>query len=390
MIACFAWTNLQILNITNAKVNIYGEEKADLYVRTGPHMSKELIAAVKNSGVFENVYIIDPIVLNYKHMPLGFIKILRVFLLRRAYQKAFDALLEHTASKKNYSRAMISWFYAENAFVIDYFNRNSDKLAITLVEEGTGSYCYTKKQLAFSLFGAAKFKDKVRLMLSEGFLARRLAKKIDTTCMYRPEYAQPDIDYKKIALPQVLEDTNPVVYGLLNALGNSLDYSQHIHYNKRRFIYFTVYSQEGSSFDNISYKILDSIIDSSFQGQVAVKVHTNNSTHAQKFAVDYEDRIYVDRNVYIFESLYTQLEDPSNKVLISCASTAAFNPKFMFNHEPYVIFTYRLYNTYRQIGVERDDWMADALLDAYEDKSRILIPNSIIELQEMIRNIYRA
>ena len=76
-------------------------------------------------------------------------------------------------------------------------------------------------------------------------------------------------------------------------------------------------------------------------------------------------------------------------MLVSCASTATLNPKFMFGDEPYVIFTYRLYDTYRQCGVERDDWIANALLDAYEDKSRVMIPNSMHELHNMIKNIHR-
>ena len=105
--------------------------------------------------------------------------------------------------------------------------------------------------------------------------------------------------------------------------------------------------------------------------------------------MSYEDRIYVDRNIYIFEALYAQLDNPSDKVLVSCASTATLNPKFMFGEEPYVIFTYRLYNTYRQVGIERDDWIANALLDAYEDKSKVMIPNSMQELKDMIRRIHR-
>lgn len=40
MVACFAWTNLQILNTTNARVNLYGDKKADLYVRMGMHISR--------------------------------------------------------------------------------------------------------------------------------------------------------------------------------------------------------------------------------------------------------------------------------------------------------------------------------------------------------------
>ena len=132
MIACFAWTNLQILNVTNTKVNLYPEEKADLYIRMGGHISKELIGAVKASGVYENVYSLDPVVLSYSRMRLGFIPHFKAMLLKGAYVKAYNALMDNTAPNKEYSRVLMAWFYAENAFVINYFAKHTKQLAITI------------------------------------------------------------------------------------------------------------------------------------------------------------------------------------------------------------------------------------------------------------------
>ena len=389
MIACFAWTNLQILNTTNARVNIYGDQKADLYVRMGRHISKELIAAVRASGIYENVYILDPIVLSYKNMKLGFIPHVKVLFLKRAYIDAYNALMDHTAPNRRYERVLMAWFYAENAFVINYFAKNTDKLAITLVDEGTGSYCYNKKELTFPMFMAGRWKDRLRRNVTERGLARKLGRKIDTMCMYRPEYRQPDIDYKMLTLPQIRKDSNPVIYDLLCSSAAGIDPTKLIRYDKRRYYYFSLFSQEGKKFDETSVEILDTMVNAGFEKQAVAKIHTGNTAHATNFAKNYEDRIYVDRDVYIFESLYAQLERPNEKVLVSCASTATLNPKFMFGDEPYVIFTYRLYDTYRQCGVERDDWIANALIDAYEDKSRVMIPNSMHELHNMIKNIHR-
>lgn len=389
MIACFAWTNLQILNTTNARINLYGDKKADLYVRMGRHISRDLIAAVRESGVYENVYILDPIVLSYKNMKLGFIPHLKVLLLKRAYLEAYDALMDHTAPNRKYERVLLAWFYAENAFVINYFAKNTDHLAITLVDEGTGSYCYKKKELYFPMFMAGRWKDRLRRNLTERPIAKRLSKNIDTMILYQPEYCQEDIDYTKLTMPKIHKDTNPIMYEILCKAGRSLDHTQFIHYNKRRYYYFSLFSQEGKSFDDVSVQILDTMVNASFEKQAVCKLHTGNTHHATHFAKNYEDRIHVDREVYIFESLYAQLDDPGDKVLVSCASTATLNPKFMFGYEPYVIFTYRLYNTYRQCGVERDDWISSALLDAYEDKSKVLIPNSMDELHNMIRKIHR-
>ena len=60
MIACFAWTNTQIVNATNARINIFADEEADLYVRMGPQISETLIHAVELSGVYQNIYCVDP------------------------------------------------------------------------------------------------------------------------------------------------------------------------------------------------------------------------------------------------------------------------------------------------------------------------------------------
>lgn len=107
----------------------------------------ELVDAVKASGVYKNVYTFDPIVLNYKNIKGGKIPHLKVLLQKRAFTNAYTALMDHTAPNKEYERVLMAWFYAENAFVVNYFAKNTKHLAITLIDEGTGSYCYDKKQL---------------------------------------------------------------------------------------------------------------------------------------------------------------------------------------------------------------------------------------------------
>ena len=239
------------------------------------------------------------------------------------------------------------------------------------------------------MFMANSIKIKIKRYLAEGALAKRFAKNIDSICLYRPEYCRPDIDFEKKQLPIINKDTNPIMYELLCNAVNGLDYTHSIRYDKCNFLYFTTYSAEGKPFELRSLEILDKIEKVASGRNSIVKVHMGNTSHGTSFAKSYEDRMFVDRERYIFEGLYAQLKHPNKKVFISCASTATINPKFMFGDEPYVIFTYRLYDTYRQCGVERDDWMSSALIDAYEDKSRVLIPNSLYELEEMLREIYK-
>lgn len=389
MIACFAWTNLQMINISNAKVNLYSDEQADLFVRMGPHISAALVEAVRNSGIYKNVYTFDPVVLSYKNMRWGWVPGFKVFLLKGAFQEAYSKLLQDLCGTRKYSRVLITWFYAENVFAVDYWMRNTDKLAITLVEEGTGSYFYKKKDLFFPMFMGKHMKDRIRRKITEYPLAKKLSKCIDTICLYQPQCCQPDVDYIRLALPQVTESANPRIHHLLCAATPADSIPQKSKYDNSDAIYFSPFSQEGLAYDAVSQDVLLWTADLLAPRSIVAKLHTGCPEHAETFAKGFEDRVFVDRNVFIFEGLYAQLQDPGEKLLISCISSAAINPKFMFGDEPYVIFTYRLYPDYQKRPIPGNDWIANALINAYEDKSRVMIPNSMHELQQMIRSIHR-
>lgn len=387
MIACFAWTNLQIINMTNARINLYAEEKADLFIRMGPHISGELVEAVRSSGIYEHVYSFDPVVLSYRNMKLGWIPGFKVFLLRGEFRKAYDALLEELCGRQKYSRALVTWFYVDNVFVLDYWKRHADSFAITLVEEGTGTYFYSKKDLAFPMFMGKCLKDRIRRKVTEGPLARVLRKDIDSICMYRPEYSQKDVDYRKLQLPRISQTENAEVYQLLCAATKSVARSNLDRYENSRAIYFSLFSQEGPEYDATSLEILTALIEAFPSGQVAAKIHTGDPVHAGNFALEVENRVFTDRQVYIFEGLYAQMHERSRKLLVSCISSAAINPKFMFGEEPTVIFTYRLYHDYKTRPILGDDWIAAALLDAYSDKSRVMIPDSMEELKQILERL---
>ncbi len=387
MVACYAWSNSTIINITNAMVNLFSEERGDLFVRMGPHISETLISAVKASGAYDNVYCFDPVNIDYNKVKVCKIPKVRVFFLKKVSEEAYAGLLESVCGNKSYNRVILPWFYADSVFMMSYWERFADSMKVTLVEEGTSSYCFTKKQMSFPMFNAPTLRAKFKRYMTEGILANRFAKMIDSICIYRPEYCRPDIDYKKLELPKIKQESNPVLHNILVNAAVDLEYQKLLSYDERNVIYFSSYNTEDLNWDARSTQILDAIVNAGGDENVVAKIHQNQTTHAQRFAGKYEERIYVDRDKYLFEGLYVQTKNRNNKVLISCISTAAINPKFMFDEEPYVIFTFRLYDGYRQRGVERDDWMANALISAYKDKSKVKIPNSVYELEEMIQEI---
>ena len=385
MIACYAWSNLQIINVTNAVINLYPDQKADLFIRMGPHVSHRLIASLERSGVYEHVHCIDPLVIDTKKTSLGRLPKLRFLATKPALLNAYSAMLDHLCGETVYERILLPWFFADSVFLLAHWAKYNKHLAISFVEEGTSSYCYTKQQMCYSLFNAPNFKARLKRYFTEGALMKRFKKNVDTICVYRPEYCRPDIDFKKLALPVINQETNPIMYRIMTGAVTQLDYTHFIRYEKRNVYYFSSYSMDDPSFEKQCASLLDSIMKCKHRSKIICKVHTHNSTHAERFAADVDDQIFVDRAQYIFEGLFMQLPDQDKKALVSCVSTTSINAKFMFGVEPYVILTYRLYNGYRQNPVERDDWMAQQLIDAYDDKSKVMIPNSIHEFEEMLR-----
>ncbi|RKJ54157.1 hypothetical protein D7Y09_08570 [bacterium 1XD42-1] len=384
MIACFAWTNTQIVNATNARINIFADEEADLYVRMGPQISETLIHAVELSGVYQNIYCVDPVHLNYNKLKFGIFRKFRVLFLESAYKKAYNNILNNICSGKEYNRIILTWFYAENVFFVNYWAKNTAKFSITFLDEGTGSYCNNKKEMFFPVSLIGSFKERLKRFIAEWRMSKKYARYVDSICMYRPEYCQDDIDLKKIKIPVIDQKQNPTMYKIICDATKNLDSTHFIRYEKRRVYYFSTFNPEGKTYDLRSIEILKIITEISGKNAVIAKIHTNSSNHAKTFARSLEDIIFIDREKYIFEGLYIQIPNRTNKVLISVVSTTAIYPKFMFNEEPYIILTYRLYDTYRQLGVERDDRIAEILLDSYTDKSRIMIPNSMYELKNML------
>ena len=95
--------------------------------------------------------------------------------------------------------------------------------------------------------------------------------------------------------------------------------------------------------------------------------------------------IFVDRRNYLFESLYISL-DLDKKVLITDGSAAVLHPKYIFNKEPYIIFTYRLMSKVKNNLKKR---YYEDLYVAYADNTKLYVPENLDEFKNVIFEIER-
>lgn len=77
-------------------------------------------------------------------------------------------------------------------------------------------------------------------------------------------------------------------------------------------------------------------------------------------------------------------------VLIGPCSTAQFTPKALYNKEPWIIFTHRLYTIDYSYFKENFTNISELLKESYSNKNKILEPSSINELIECLNRIQAA
>lgn len=99
-------------------------------------------------------------------------------------------------------------------------------------------------------------------------------------------------------------------------------------------------------------------------------------------------------NVSFIPEIFFLNADIENKLLISSGSATVFNPAFIFNKNPFVILTYKLFgenedlqkDLFRCSGSELENKINKTLISGYRDKSKIYIPRTLHELDEAIKD----
>lgn len=79
-----------------------------------------------------------------------------------------------------------------------------------------------------------------------------------------------------------------------------------------------------------------------------------------------------------------------NSLLIGMSSTAQFVPKFMYNFEPYVIFTYKLYDELSYKNVERYEKLFILLKSTYKASDKVIRVESMKELMDTILYLQKS
>lgn len=395
----YAFTSLQLINMYNLKYMLYSNIESDLYIATGHRISPELIQSVYDAGIFRKIYVDNHLLTEKKlqnqtkdivyssnssiinTFPEAIITIGRIIYNIFSNIHLKDIINSNNKQSK-YNHIFIGTFGGSTPIIVKTILKINPSLKISIVEEGTVNYQRSLNELAqeYTLVG---MKD-AYYWLSKVFGVNRyfclnMVKLVNTIYLYSPD-SYNFRDCRSICkLPPINAD-NPT-YSLLTSENTKLVISE---YHNREFCYLL---QDSSPCLNI---LLETILETIKPSNIIFREHPWHPVLKEiDDSIDLREA-YIDTSAQIvsFESIINQLST-NQFVLITTDSSASLTPKYMFNKEPYIIYLYKLTNNRSKKDIENRDELICSLNRMYINKDRILIPQTIQELEICLQYILK-
>jgi len=368
MILFYAWTDTQIINAINVKLNVYPKRQADLLIFRLSRVSEDLLTVLKNRNIFENVYVLEIPKFYLERKRSGIKEKAQALFLGNSYRKYFKQQLKQLFGEQKYKCFLISAFWSETLLIVRYLKSN--KPEIIFYEEGLAAYSGTPKWL-YRAVPNRGIKPWVRTMLYYGISAYTYRKYAKGIYLYMPVLS--NIDYlEKWQIPLVRR-AEEICCELVQVEGNDV-------YKNSDVIYIAEAPNSKNKYpvDKI-YQTLDAIYEIKKDAKVVVKVHPIMKISECELNLEKYSHVYIDYQSERFEQKIMTLEMDS-KVVITGNSTSALYMKWVYEKTPYVIL----------LDSERTSQLieyAERYVENYE-KEKAYIGNSVLELREILRKIW--
>lgn len=383
----YAWTNVVLLNAVNTKINYYQNTSADLLIRCSATLFQPLIQQIEALGIFENVYYIDMPRIRKTGKGIKKIPKFRFIGVRKDIRSFYSRYVRENFTDEIYSTFLTAGLWNDTLHLFRELHKKNKEIRMEFIEEGERSYEGIKSLLEPILGGT--WKNKLVEKYNIGFYKHKYKNNITNKIyLYRPDRYGEKENESMFRLPIIDRTENSICFRLFENISEALDYSILLRYEKRTAFFLANYlvPKYEANYD-IAKKTIDTMIKIFCANNIMIKTHSSSTEHRLNFAKEYEKRVFVDRGAYLFEGIYTKI-DVGNKVLIAKNSTALLYPKQLFDQEPYLVFTYRLYDYYHENGDEITDNYIASLKSLYKNKDKIIVPNTFYELENKLKRVY--
>ena len=339
-------TPLQVFNALNLQYH-NRQYEADLIVVNQFHTAMETAEKLKQIKIFSNVITIK----KYGDSINGLKrKLISAYCVLAPIQYMKKALKRSTniASKNRYDVIIA----AVRTISVVAMLRLNPMAKFWLIDDGLASY---RGDILTDYLTHVNSGLKVAYTL---FYKKDFSRKVEVLYLNNPEMNKNHMKTEIKRLP-IIDD------GFLR-LTNSV-FEKGIKYGCK-YIWFSVPLGEESITKEIKERI------SFWTNDVIVRMHPRDKKgylYGNSFIIDYPKDLW---EIKVLEI------DIEKCVLLSLCSTAQIVPKYIYNREPTIILLYKLY------GLEYDN-VAQDIIDIYNDKHKVLIPETVEELDGIIKKL---
>lgn len=291
MIAYYAWTDTQLINCVNLKVNQHAGEDGVLFVLKLERISDALLDVIIKDKCFVDIKVVPcKYAVNSRNAIARTLKIDTVLeqkRLRQHYRICFANAVGVTV----YSRLVTAGFWAETSFLIERLVMNNKGLKIDFVEEGLRHeyelFYYTLSKKPFV---------KIMRWFYDGRMINRWKRRCEFAYFYSPERfdgeEKPDC-YTYASLIPIDEHNHRVKKVLIDAVVD-IDITEY--QNRSVILLEDLYEVD---FDLLVKRVAEVVGPS----ELIVKMHPFGTGTRKKLP-----EVYYDERRYIFEGVLIQLK----------------------------------------------------------------------------------
>lgn len=379
MLVFYGWTDTLLLNLVNTKESFFPKEDADLIVLDLPRVSHKLVRAIEKSGLFRQVIWLERPPFHKEKGPLTTMEKVKKLLSGEKYYRYYCHQLEKNCKNTSYRVLFTGAFWSETLFLYRYFRKKNLNLEISMVEEGTANY-NSPPGWQFQCMPTQRFRERLMRLFYFPFTWQRARKHVRRTYLYSLDLRRSEQWLLATKLPEIGPNT-PVCEMILKTTIENEDLSA---YRDKPVYYFANPLVSGYE-DNFAQtnELLHKIVECFPEGWLLFKPHPQTLAEGEDNWEQWIKEMYVEHRQINMDGVMSALE-LDKKLLISRNSSAPLTARIKFGKEPSILFTYRLYDCYRQKGEHITDEMVEDLKTFYPPE-KLAVPDDMEKLQELIR-----
>lgn len=365
MIAFFAATPYQLINVLNIYNHFHDNENADIYLLNFATDMKKFLPSLKKIGVFKKVISLDELA-----MKGGKISVIRDYIFpekhffQQFFKTKYDIVYTTTIGDRN------------NVFYNIALKKNPE-LELRFYDEGAGIYItgfYENNDNILKLLKIKKWKE-----ANQNF---------DKILAYIPNMVHNEAKGNRVKIPPINKEN--IV--LNNQLKDVFKYSFNPQYENCNLIYFDqcfsryISEQEYKKkyrFD--AFSMLSHINTVYNKDQILLKKHPVTVLKEE------ECRVEIDKGSGMPWEIIQLYHDFEDKLLVTINSTTVLTPKLLFNKEPYIILLAKLIKNEnlcdQNLWDEKSETFFTSFFDMYKNKNKVFIPNNFKELYNILEEV---